>query len=120
MIGKTFSVDVESYHTTIGNLKAKIHDMEGVPQYMQKLFFDGRQLESNSALADYRIQAGSTLLLVTRLKGWIQIYVKTLTQKLSVEVNTCDTIGKVKVKITDMVGVPPYNQIFFFLGQVLP
>ncbi|GJR92630.1 polyubiqutin 1 [Tanacetum coccineum] len=46
--------------------------------------------------------------------------VNTLTEKpVSVEVKSSDTIGDVKVKITDMVGVPPCNQNFFFVGQKL-
>ncbi|GJX38574.1 polyubiquitin 10 [Tanacetum coccineum] len=120
MSGKTVSVEVDSSNTTIGNLKAKIQDMEGIHQYKQKLFFDGRQLENYCTLGDYKIEDGSTLLLVPRLKGWINIYVKTLTVKpISLEVKSSDTIGDVKVKITDMVGVPPFNQNFFFVGEEL-
>lgn len=66
--GKTRSVMVEPT-TTVGELKRQMQEKEGINPDEQRMIFAGKNLEDTKTMADYNLQAESTVHLVLRVRG---------------------------------------------------
>ncbi|CAN6203758.1 unnamed protein product [Urochloa humidicola] len=119
--GLTFTVDVDSSYT-IDNIKDKIEDDAGFPKDRQCLIFADQQLEGKRTLADYNICKDSTLLLVLYPcpGGRMNIYVRTLdANTITFQVESSDTVKRIKVKIYETEGIRPIHQRILFGGKQL-
>ncbi|CAF2161082.1 BnaA07g37050D [Brassica napus] len=142
LTGNTRTVEVTG-SDTIGEVKTKWQEMEGIPVDQQRLVFQGRQLEDNRTISiktlkgksinlevedssntiDVKIHGEPMSELVLRLRpsdAVMRIFVSTIKEKTFIlQVKGSDTIKKVKTMIHEQGGLPVDQLNLNFLGTTL-
>jgi ubiquitin len=118
LAGKIITLEFEP-SDSIGTIKRKIQDKEGIPPEKQRLIFGDMLLEDGRTLADYDIIEGATLNLVIRYgKYFMQIFIRTLADKtITLEVKPYASVLSVKQKIQDLEGIPCEQQLLLVFGK---
>ena len=67
--GKTITIEMESTHSLVTNIKYKIKERVGIAVTEQVLHFGGHLLEDGKSLNEYKIKANSTIHLSVKGRG---------------------------------------------------
>ena len=101
-----WSTEMIKPSNTIWELKLKIQIKEGIPPEEQRFSYDGKKLKDWCTLADYNIQAYSTL----RMDQALDMFIKTNVEELKCPLKNCESVIRSDEK---------YDKIYLFLRHVI-
>ena len=114
--GKILALDFNP-SDTIGNLKEKIKDEEGLDSTQYNLFLDKKLLkENNKTLEEYNISTISLIDLIS--KGLIQINIVN-DKNILIDAKLSDKVGIIKEKIKDKENIIQSRCELIFEGKIL-
>lgn len=115
-IGKTVFLEVKPSYT-IGNIKVMINAKLHIPINEQALIFDEMLLGDSGTLASFSITKESTLTLLHKSKGLMQIFIRYEKRIIcTLQVKPCDTIRNM---LTMIPGFSPNDSALIFNEVVL-
>ncbi|CAG8604870.1 13813_t:CDS:2 [Acaulospora morrowiae] len=110
LTGETIKHDSTS-DETIHKIKLMIKDKKNIPPIMQRITFNGNELDDYCTLSSYEIKNESMIYL--EIKSMIFVK-KNDGLIINLEAETKETIGQIKEKIQDKEGIPLDQQSLFF------
>ena len=118
--------------STIADLKALIHEEEGIVPDFQRLVFAGNQLKDHQTLQECNVKSGDTIYVAIKVKeskllsecGHGKVFIKApyigLSKRLvAVDVTDANTIADVKAMIEIETKIPKLQQEFVLSGRML-
>ncbi|XP_034698247.1 ubiquitin-NEDD8-like protein RUB2 [Vitis riparia] len=126
------SIEMDLAHT-VGRLKEKIHEMEGIPVNRMVLYWRGRELQDSRSLRDCELSDRSEIDVgikplpasgsgSKRLK--LMVMSKCGTKKVPVEVNPLDNVGELRKELEKLdqrfqFHLPPEGYFFIYKQNVM-
>ena len=108
LTGRTTRVDNLKSSETIKNLKTKIFAISNEPVDMQCLVHDGKRLDNDKTLGDYKIKNNDTLSLAINVasRGDIKVDIRNLKGEIySIKMNAEHTIEELKCRLNERLNV---------------
>ena len=118
--GETIAIDVDP-GDTVRNVYSKINGCSIKGElYDQRLIFAGQTLNDDRMLIDYNVKSGSTIFQSLVLRGGTMTIMVQLvgrgTRNITVQVESTDTIKRLKEKIHDRLPQIPTDNIHLIFG----
>lgn len=115
------TIEIAPLGETIQGMKSRIHRKERISWHLQRLFYNELELDDDSCFSDYHIPPASSLFLMLRQPGGMQIFVKmaSVNHSTPFEVLQGDTIRDLKFKIIEYLSLPSEERFLTCNGRVL-
>lgn len=113
--GMTFGLEV-NLSSTVGDVKAKIQRLKGLPSDEQELLIRGEPLQDALKLRDYNIETESTFYLTLtprQAKESLHLFIKTAEKTLEIRASPETVVRRVKEDIYTIERIPVERQRLF-------
>ena len=118
--GRSVTPIVCSPNTTVGDVKNKVAQKEGIPIKHQHLVFSGRLLENERTLSHYSVHRENTIHVILTGVGTTHLLVQTHEgESVNLECDITDTIGHVKATLNAKLRKRTDLQSLFFANKML-